>query len=398
MTEDVITNLARYKDFLVIGRNSTMTYKGKPVDARQVAKDLNVNYVLAGSIQHQADQLRVTAQLIDTATGAQAWSESWDRPAQDLFSVQSEVADKVATSLGGEAGSRLGAIPGRLLVEAKKHAPASLSAYDLWLLAREQTNLNTKEGNVKGFEYVERAIALDPNFAPPYTLRAWLKMNKFWLFGVPPWATQFKEFESDMRLALALDPSNYSAEAGLIFYFANKGQWAELSAAIDRALRDHPRNTLVLQNVAINLPYAGRPEDGVSTADLVLRLDPQMPRFYLNGLSAVYFFGRKFERGIELSDQIPEEARDKWSLLFRAASYAFLGRAEDAERAKADLIAKKGEQVMEIWFNEGEMFARTSEQDMEREAFRKLGLRICATEEELKKFDNPKRLPECVKT
>ena len=146
------------------------------------------------------------------------------------------------------------------------------------------------------------------------------------------------------------------------------------------------------------LPYAGRPEEGVATADLVLRLDPQMPRAYLNGLSTVYFFGRKFERDIELSDQIPEEARDRWALLFRAASFAFLGRAEDAERAKADLIAKKGEQVMEIWFNEGEMFARTSEQDMEREAFRKLGLRICATEEELKKFDNPKRLPECVKT
>ena len=100
-----------------------------------------------------------------------------------------------------------------------------------------------------------------------------------------------------------------------------------------------------------------------------------MPRAYLNGLSTVYFFGRKFERDIELSDQIPEEARDRWTLLFRAASFAFLGRAEDAERAKADLIAKKGEQVMEIWFNEGEMFARTSEQDMEREAFRKLGLR-----------------------
>jgi hypothetical protein len=74
------------------------------------------------------------------------------------------------------------------------------------------------------------------------------------------------------------------------------------------------------------------------------------------------------------------------------------GRREDAERAKADLIAKNGEQVLEIWFNTGEVFARTNEQDMEREGFRKLGLRICATEEELKKLDNPKRLPECVKT
>jgi hypothetical protein len=108
--------------------------------------------------------------------------------------------------------------------------------------------------------------------------------------------------------------------------------------------------------------------------------------------------GRKFERAIEITDQIPEESLDKFSRFFRAASYAFLDRDKDAERAKADLIAKKGEQVEEIWLNEGQVYARTNEQDLEREGFRKLGLRICATEEELKKFESPKRPPECVKT
>jgi hypothetical protein len=154
----------------------------------------------------------------------------------------------------------------------------------------------------------------------------------------------------------------------------------------------------VLSNAASQLPYAGRSEDSVAMADLVLRLDPQMPRPRLGFLVTAYFFGREFERAIVLSDQIPEESRGKFDRFFRAASYAFLDRAEDAERAKANLIAKNGEQVLEIWFNSGEVFARTSEQDLEPEGFRKLGLRICATEEELKKFDNPKRLPECVKT
>ncbi len=171
MTEDVITDLARYKDLLVIARNSTMTYKGKPVDARQVAKDLNVRYVLAGSIQHQADQLRVTAELIDAATGAQVWSERWDRPAQDMFSVQAEVADKVAASVGGNTGSNPGAIQGRLLSEAKQRAPANLSAYDFGLLALEQRKLQSKAGNVKGFEYIDKAIALDPNLASAYATR-----------------------------------------------------------------------------------------------------------------------------------------------------------------------------------------------------------------------------------
>ena len=108
--------------------------------------------------------------------------------------MQAEVADKQSRHRwGGEAGSRLGAIPGRLLVDARKRAPASLSAYDLWLLAREQSNLRNKAANVKGLEYAEKAVAIDPNFAPAYTARAWLKWQKFPLFGLP-WATQMKEF------------------------------------------------------------------------------------------------------------------------------------------------------------------------------------------------------------
>jgi adenylate cyclase len=396
MTEDVITDLARYKDLLVIARNSTLTYKGKPVDARQVAKDLNVRYVLAGSIQHQADQLRVTAELIDAATGAQVWSEHWDRPAQDMFSVQAEVADKVAASLGGNSGSNLGAISGRLMLEAKR-APANLSAYQFWLLAREQVRLNNKAANVKGLEYAEKAIALDPNFATAYVVRAWLKYQKSWVSDFP-WVTQIREFESDLRLALSLDPSNVDAHAGLMRYLGDTGQFTEASAEIDRTVRDNPTNNNVLTIALAELVYLGRPEEGVAMADLTLRLDPQMPPTKLGYLMNAYFFGRKFDRVIELSNQIPEETRDNSNRFLRAASYAFLGRAEDAERAKADLIAKNGEQVEELWLNEGNVFPRTIEQDFEREAFRKLGLRICATEEELKKYDNPKRLPECVKT
>jgi adenylate cyclase len=397
MTEDVITDLARYKDLLVIARNSTLAYKGKPVDARQIAKDLNVRYVLTGSIQHQVDQLRVTAELIDATTGAQVWSERWDRPAQDLFAVQAEVADKVAGSLGGNAGSNLGEIQSRLLSEAKLRAPADLSAYDLWLLALEQRKLYTKAGNVKGFEYVDKALALDPKLASAYATRAWLKIADGGFLHLP-WATTGKEVESDLRQALALDPFNADARAGRIAYLATEGRWAETSAEIDRALRDNPANTLVLSVSAAQLPYLGRPEESVAIADLVLRLDPQLTPGRRGQLLRSYFFGRKFDRVLEVSDQIPEESRDNFHRFAKAASFAFLGRADAEERAKADLIAKDGEQVMEMWFNDGEVFARTDEQDIEREGFRKLDLRICATEEELKKFDNPKRLPECIKT
>ncbi len=102
ITEDIITDLARFHDLDVIARNSTEVYKGRPVDIRQVGTDLNVGYVLEGSIQHQGDSVRVTGQLIDAGTGAHVWSDRWDRPAADVFAVQTEVAEKVAAALGGD--------------------------------------------------------------------------------------------------------------------------------------------------------------------------------------------------------------------------------------------------------------------------------------------------------
>jgi tetratricopeptide (TPR) repeat protein len=154
------------------------------------------------------------------------------------------------------------------------------------------------------------AIALDPNLASAYASRGWLKLQKVWFFDLP-WATQIKEFESDWRQALALDPSNADAHAGLIWYFAYKGQWAELSGEIDSAVRDNPTNNLVLSQACVQLPYLGRPEDGVAMADLALRLDPRMPPTRRGMLVSAYFFGRKFERVVELSDQLPEEASAK---------------------------------------------------------------------------------------
>jgi TolB-like protein/class 3 adenylate cyclase len=102
ITEDIITDLARFPDLDVIARNSIEVYKGKPVDVRQVGNDLNVGYVLEGSIQRQGENIRVTGQLIDARTGAHVWSDRWDRPAEDVFAVQTEVAEKVASTLGGD--------------------------------------------------------------------------------------------------------------------------------------------------------------------------------------------------------------------------------------------------------------------------------------------------------
>ena len=141
LTEDIITDLSRYRNMDVIARNSTGAYKGKPVDVRQVGKDLNVRYVLEGSVQREGDQIRVTAQLIDATTDAHLWSERWDKPLKEFFAVQSEIADQLGNRLGGA-----GVIDKAEQEAARRSRPENLTAYELYLAGHGENLRMTAEG------------------------------------------------------------------------------------------------------------------------------------------------------------------------------------------------------------------------------------------------------------
>jgi TolB-like protein/class 3 adenylate cyclase len=168
ITEDIITDLARFAYLDVIARNSTLPYKDKPVDVRQIGKELNVRYVLEGSIQRQAERVRVTAQLIDAAAGAHVWSERWDRPAQDVFAVQTELAESVANRIGGH-----GLVEAAGRETAKRKRPENLTAYDLYLLGIEAKHRLTEESLQEAVRLFQRALELDPQLARAWTGLAW---------------------------------------------------------------------------------------------------------------------------------------------------------------------------------------------------------------------------------
>ena len=141
ITEDIITDLSHSKDLIVIARNSTEVYKGKPADIRQVGRDLGVKYVLEGSIQPLGERIRVTAQLVEAASGSHVWSERYDRPVDDLFAVQNDVTQKIAATLAGYEGAVAEAE--RSLMRRKP--PGDLTAYDTYLLGMEAKHKVTKE-------------------------------------------------------------------------------------------------------------------------------------------------------------------------------------------------------------------------------------------------------------
>ena len=169
LTDDIITDLARQNSYDVIARASTEAYRGRPTDVRQVGRDLAVRFVLEGSIQREGDQLRATARLSDTATGAQVWSNRWDRPAADLFAIQTDITEQVISQFEILTGP----VKSQVLAAAKRKHPNSLTAYELTLLAVEKTLSPTREGHAEAMEILKKALAVDPGYAQAWVNLAW---------------------------------------------------------------------------------------------------------------------------------------------------------------------------------------------------------------------------------
>jgi TolB-like protein/class 3 adenylate cyclase/Tfp pilus assembly protein PilF len=393
LTEEIITDLSRFRGLDVIARNSTAVYKNSSVDVRQMGRVLNVRYVLQGSIQWMAGHVRVTAQLIDASTGTNLWSHRWDRPDRDIFSVQAEVAEQVAVTLGGMAGSA--AITSEEMRKARRRSPNDLTAYDHYLLANHGRTQFTRESVSQGIEHATTALALDPNLGRAYVARAWLNYITVH-YGAEPDAAN-NAMESDSRRAVALDPYDAEARGALAFCLSNQGSFKEAEAQLNLALQANPTNTQVLVNATQVLSSGGQPEKAAEFADKVLRLDPWMTPEALNGIKDAYFFARRFEDVVAVVTRIPQEARGRGSRLLLVLSYALLGNEREMVRARNELLANYPTMSAELLMNQEWVFARTQEEELFIEGFRAANLPLCASDAELSHFPKPKRLPECTK-
>ena len=163
MSEDIITMLSRFPDLSVIARNSSFTYKGKPVDIRQVGRDLNVDYALEGSVRKDADQIRITAQLIDTETGKHVWAERYDKAGKDPLALQDEVTAKIVDAMTGEKGQ----VKQGQYRETWGKDTADLGEYDYYLRGHDiYMNAGTKEDNDRAARIWEEGLAKYPEFEP----------------------------------------------------------------------------------------------------------------------------------------------------------------------------------------------------------------------------------------
>ena len=179
ISEDIITDLSKVSALWVAARNTAFTFKGKHVDVPQVARQLKVSHVLEGSVRKAGGRVRITAQLIDGATGGHVWAERYDRDLNDIFALQDEISQAIVAAL------KL-----KLLPEEKKaierRGTTNPEAYKLYLMAR-QYNITGNFGNVRRSEAIirlcRRAIELDPNYARPWAMMATAQINLRFFFG-----------------------------------------------------------------------------------------------------------------------------------------------------------------------------------------------------------------------
>jgi TolB-like protein/class 3 adenylate cyclase len=389
LTEDVITDLSRFRELFVIARNSTFAYKDRPTDIRQIARELGVQYVMEGSLQADGDRVRITAQLIDAASGNHVWSERYDRPLDDVFAIQDEVTQTIASQLGGFHG-----VVARSRREtARRKPPATLEAYDLYVLGLEQKHLFTKEGVGKAQEFFHKALAIDPTYARAYYGLA----QTYGIeadFGWRPWQDAMDDWRDFIKKAIALDPSDSGAHSELAFYYQRLGDTANSLAQIDEAIALNPNDADALAICGGLLPYHGQPERGLELMERAVRLNPHYPDWYLYALRDAYFHNRKFGDTIMVLRKKINRS-PIWDPLFLAMSYAQLGRTNEMKSSVEQLFRDQPDWSAERHLAESAKYARETELNLFLESVEKAGLPLCATKPQLAKYPDMKRLDQC---
>jgi adenylate cyclase len=328
ITEDIITQLARYKNLFVIARNSTLIYTDKPVDIRQVGRDLGVRYVLEGSVRRGGDTLRVTGQLIEAANGRHVWAQSYDRAAADLFAVQDEITQSIVGEL----------LPHLRKAEAEaafRRPTQDLRAYHLLRQGIEHHYVFTREHNLKARELFSRAAALSPGYADAYAYWAFAHyIDHVYALSGPPRDESLAEGLVLLGKAQRADPSCPVIYQALSQIYMAQGRFDEMLAAAEKALRLGPSDAENWIIYADALGTLGRYEEGIAAAERALRLNPLAPPYYPGILAYQLYAAERYADAVRILAPSTECNPSQPSCtIFLALSLLHLGRVAEAKAA-----------------------------------------------------------------
>jgi len=314
LTEEIITALSRVYNMFVIARNSTFAYKGKPVKVQQVGEELGVRYVLEGSVRKAGDRVRITAQLVDAATGGHLWSERYDRDLKDIFALQDEITMKILTAL-----------------RVKLTEGEQARVYDRG--GNLESFMKVLEGNSYFFRFnkddnTAARRMLDPENAVAYTMLGWTHQMDVW-FGSSGSPGKSMERASELaQKAVDLDET-----------YLMKRQYEEAIAEGERAVALSPNGADAHAHLAMTLHYVGRREEAIGLFKKATRLNPMPPNWYLFSLGDAYCFTGQCEKAITtVQKALQRNPDDLMAHIALASSFIMGGREEEARAEAAEVL------------------------------------------------------------
>jgi adenylate cyclase len=333
ITEEIITALSKIPKLFVIARNSTFTYKGKPVKVQQVSDELGVRYVLEGSFHKAGDRVRVTAQLIDATTGHHLWAERYDRDLIDIFALQDEITIKIINALEvklteGEQAS----IP--------RKGTDSLEAYVKALQAIEYLHRRNKDDNLLARQMAKEAIALDPGYSRPYRVLSYTHLRDI-RYGTS--RSRKESVQKALELvqkAISLDdshPCNYELLSVIYLY---KRQPERAITEAKHCIAIDPNGADGLAQLGYALYSAGRAEEAIVSLKRAIRLNPIPPTYYLGHIGEFYRSTERYEEAIVAFKKVLHRSpNDQFAHMDLTVTYFLTGRDKEA-RAQAKEVLR----------------------------------------------------------
>ena len=339
-TEDIITELSRFRDLRVI----SFQHRDKAIDIKRVGQELGVQFAIEGSVRRSGDRVRITAQLIETASGTHLWAERYDRDLADMFALQEELAHTIAATVGG----RVSAV-GR--DRAARLSPEGLTAYDLLLRARALELKFTMVDMEQARALAQQAIEVDPNNARAH---AWYSIYCCQLW-IAYWTSErdrvFQEAIHHARRAVALDDSDSTSHRALGWVNLFRREYEDARSNFERALDNNPNDTEARMSYAMFLTAIGQPEAALQQIDLGRQYNP-FDIYWVPSLEGVALFtARRYEEAIAVLKRFPEPINESRGWL--AASYAQMDRPAEAKAvlkeflrvAKSDMLVYPGDRL-----------------------------------------------------
>jgi TolB-like protein/Flp pilus assembly protein TadD len=334
MVEDIITALSRLKSLFVIARNSSFTYKGKPVDPKQVGQELGVRYVLEGSVRRAGNRLRITGQLVETRAGSHVWADRWDCELADIFQTQDDITARIENAIG-DAVVRTEA--GRI----SRSGRVNIEAWQLRIQAWEGFHRWHREACLRGVELGREAIRLDPHESESYAATA----ACLYALAMSGWSESGREAMSEtvslLSRAINLDADNAIAYTLLGVALLSVGRHDEAVAQVRRGSVLAPGSYYAAVGSGIALGYCGEPEESLKSIATAVRVSPRDPRIYATyqAQCAALFVLDRLEEIVSAAQRIMHLLPD-WTegLTMQAAALAKLGRAADARHAIERLL------------------------------------------------------------